>query len=143
MFAVVFILLGFAYYYFQKAAILAEGRSNADVVVQMMADGDSEGVIDKLNEYIGDTSNVASNEEYQKAINSIDYITAQLQAGKELALENSDILSTNGYVLFSGVYSIENEQLGKAYLLIVLKNTGDNWQLANIQLKGDNPLLRS
>lgn len=137
-FVIAFAGLTIAYSYFDTQSKLSQGKNNTDAIVQMLEDQDTDSVKAKLDEFVGDTSR--DNPDYSIAINSIDYVANLLNNGKELIYVDSDAKENKSYMVFSAVYSIENEQGAINYLNIVMRRTEDGWILTNIRMRGDNPL---
>lgn len=137
---VAFVVLIIGYIYFNEQSLISSGKSNAEIVAQQLRDGDTNGVKDKLDEFVGVVN--PNDEEYRQAIISISYVDNLIENGAPLTFVEGELgKSVSGENrVYSAVYRVPAEQGGEDFLVIVMRREDNHWQLANTKLSATNPL---
>jgi len=126
------------YVFFDEKSLQSSGKSNTSTVVQQLSDGDSEGVKQRLADFVGD--GVAS-DDYEKALLSIDHVSRLIdEEGVELSLVGDSMRKVEGTWIYGAVYILPATQGGEDFLLITMSRRDGVWVLANTQLAASNPL---
>lgn len=135
--SIAFIVLIVGYVFFSEKSLESSGRKNAEIVVQMLEDGDVDGVVEKLNEFVGTVN--PNDPGYNVAINNLNYVSDTISGGGTLVFESAELASKEDYRVFSAVYSLPAPQGGEDYLIIVMRRDEGKWLLANTKLAATDP----
>ena len=126
-----FVLLIVGYVYFNEQSLLASGKSNADLVVGSIQDGDVASVKNRLDEFVGGPS---VEPEYEQAITSLNYVAGLVETGEKLTFSNDALSSTGDYRIYAASYEITAPQGGQDYLIVTMRRQESSWVLSNLQL---------
>ncbi len=135
---VAFILLSVGYVYFNEESLKSSAQANADIVAQMIEDGDVQGVITKLEDFVGTVN--PNDQKYNQALISLSYASTYVEEGGSLNFVEGELGSNGEYRVYSAVYEVPEPQGGQDYFVVVLRREEGTWLLANTQIAAENPL---
>lgn len=133
-----FIVLTIGYVYFNEQSLLTSGRNNTDLVVESIENKDSDAVKKRLDEFVGGID-PSTNEEYNQALVSIDFVSSLIKNGESLSFVGGALSDSGEYRLYAAAYEIAVPQGGEDYLVVTMRRQEGSWVLSNIQLLATNP----
>ena len=133
-----FIVLTIGYVYFNEQSLLTSGRNNTDLVVESIENKDSYAVKKRLYEFVGGID-PSTNEEYNQALVSIDFVSSLIKNGESLSFVGGALSDSGEYRLYAAAYEIAVPQGGEDYLVVTMRRQEGSWVLSNIQLLATNP----
>lgn len=135
---VVFVGLWFLYGYFSLQSTLGNGKSNADRVIQDIADGNAQDVKDRLIEFVNVPPEQADQvRSLRLALINVDYIAESIDT---INFIDHYLTDSNAALTYRAIYSLPAPENTSDYAVVVMRRAGDEWKLSNIVLSAVNPL---
>ena len=141
-FVLAFTVLWFGYNFFSRESLLSSGNTVVNGYVKSLEEGDQSRVKAALDEFVGNPLQAQSDEAYQRAIQSINYVDQQIEDSIIPSFVAGELSkNATGQTLYSGVFKLSGNDNMEDFLVMVLRRQGNEWRLANVYITATDPFI--